>query len=400
MNLSINKTRNGNNNNNITNSLLLNNMVYSNKKQENGADPSKNIIEFTLDNKKSRNNNDTAFKKPSDFLAKTNIYVKKSIDSKNKQNERQSKNNKQFDIMRTQKLIYSNGNKNNHTTNPLSFSVKKEVPPRLNSTSNQVKQNPLAGLTAGHSNGNLSAGKKVVYVEKKEINLQKSGNTSKSNITSQNETSLTKSIITQSKQSTIKSSSLAQEKSFKAQGIDMYKYISSLLQKKISNNSGQHKETGKSPVKRNNKQTSNSLNNKFNSFYVNRGSNPKKNQQISFEVNLNSNQKKLNDDLSSNKKSRNTANTLGKHNSDKTPSIKSISFYIQNKRHAAAKASRSFVKPSKDDKSLVKSTSKQIEKLLVENSFLKQSANPLRNSKVSNPASQHSNGKDCIVTSK
>jgi hypothetical protein len=152
----------------------------------------------------------------------------------------------------------------------------------------------------------------------------------------------------------------------------------------------------KSPFKKESKPNSASAQ-KINSFYINKGSNGKKNQHISFEVNINSKQKKLNEALAVNNKSRNNASSLGKHNSDKTPSIKSISFYIQNKRQAA-KAEMSFIKPS--EKSLVKSSSKKREKVVVENSFLKQSGNPLRNSKASNPQSQNSNGKDRIPNSK
>jgi hypothetical protein len=121
---------------------------------------------------------------------------------------------------------------------------------------------------------------------------------------------------------------------------------------------------------------------------------------------MNSNQKKLNDILPAGKKSRNNANSLGKHNSDKTPSIKSISFYIQNKRQAAvaaaaAKAGDSNeIKSIIEEKTIVKSNSKKKEKTVVENSFLKKIGNPLRNSKVSNPHYSHMNGKDPLITSK
>ena len=387
MNLSINKTRNANNNN----TLLLNNLVYS-KKMENGADPSKNLLEFTMDNKKSRNNNDNTFSKPNDLLAKTNIYIKKSIDTKPKVNNRDSKTIKNIDIMRTQKPITTNNNNNQS-----SISIKNIVAPRINSTTQKIK-NPLANLTGTNINPNLSGGKKVVYVEKKEINLHKSNNTSKSNITSQHETSLTKSIVSQSKHSTIKSASIAQDKSFKVQGIDMYKYISSLLQKKISTN---QKDMSKSPIKKLERTGGHKKNE---SVYVNRGTNGKKNQHISFEMNMNSNQKKLNDILPAGKKSRNNANSLGKHNSDKTPSIKSISFYIQNKRQAAvaaaAKAGESNeVKSMIEEKTMVKSNSRKKEKTVIENSFLKKIGNPLRNSKVSNPHYPHMNGKDPLITS-
>lgn len=386
MNLSINKTRNANNNN----TLFLNNLVYS-KKMENGADQTKNLFEFTMDNKKSRNNNDNTFNKQNDLLAKTNIYVKKSIDTKPKVNNRDTKTGKNLDLMRTQKPIASNNNQS-------SISIKNIVAPRINSTTQKIK-NPLANLTGTNINANLSGGKKIVYVEKKEINLHKSNNTSKSNITSQHETSLTKSLVSQSKNSTIKSASIAQEKSFKVQGIDMYKYISSLLQKKIVTN---QKEISKSPLKKLERMSGHKKNE---SVYVSRATNGKKNQHISFEMNMNSNQKKLNDILPAGKKSRNNANSLGKHNSDKTPSIKSISFYIQNKRQAAAAAAAKAgdsneVKSILEEKTMVKSNSRKKEKPVIENSFLKKIGNPLRNSKVSNPHYSHLNGKDPLITSK
>ena len=167
-----------------------------------------------------------------------------------------------------------------------------------------------------------------------------------------------------------------------------------MLKKKKTNNP---KEKSKVPIKRH--EPTLPAHKKYDSVYVGRPSNGKKNQHISFEMNINSNQKKLNDIISSDKKSRNNPNSLAKHNSDKTPSIKSISFYIQNKRHAAVKNEKSQIKSIIEDKPVVKSNSKKKEKTIIENSFLKQTGNPLRNSKISYPQIHHINGKDSIITS-
>lgn len=384
MNLSLSRTRNVNNN-----TLFMNNLVYS-KKMENGAEhlEKNSIIEVTMDNKKSRNtNNNTVFNKPSDFIAKTNIYVKKSIDNKIIGNSRDKKS-KILNIMRTQKPIYSNNNES-------SISIKNLIAgPRILNYSTQIKQNLISKLTGSSVNG-----KKVIYVEKTEINLQKSDNTSKSNITSQNETSLTKSVnlITPSKQSTYKSSSTkALDKSFNSQGIDLYKYISSLLQNKISRHTQHSNSKAKSEVKKLIPPKNN-----FNSSFMGKGSNARKNQHISYEVNLNSNQRKPNDNLQSNeqkKKSRNISYNIKKHNTDKTPSVKSISYYIQNKRKKVLLEETSMVRNIKESSqnSIIKNTSNKKEKI-VENSFLKKSANPLTSS---NPPSQNSNnGNDRIIPS-
>ena len=389
MNLSLNRTRNPNNN-----LLFMNNMVYS-KKMENGAEQQEknSIIQISMDNKKSRNNTNTILNKTNDFIAKTNIYVKKSIENKTKTDFRDKKSNN-LNIMRSHKPIYNNNNDS-------SISIKNVVAvQKILNNSSQVKANLISKM----SSGSVRA-KKVVYVEKTEINLQKSNNTSKSNITSQNETSLIKNInfITPSKQTAFKSSSMKpQEKSFNVQGIDMYKYISSLLQKKITTHQEQLTFSSKGGLNNNaNFKKVTPAKNNFNSFFMSRGSNGRKNQHISYEVNLTSNQRKPSEHVMSNdakKKSRNTADYIANHNTDKTPSVKSISYYIQNKRKIALQEEKTMIKNIKDSSqnSIIKSSSNKKDKI-VENSFLKKSSNPLTSS---NPPSQNSNnGKHSVVTS-
>ena len=367
-------------------------MIYNKQVNniENGAENSEKIngLEQIKNNTKSRNN-DSVFKKPNDYIAKTNFYVKKTIDTKIKQNGNRDVKNNDFDLLRTQKPI----NINNNT----SLFIKKFNPPVLKNNSVKINKMYLKifnfRIKSSGVNSYVNNGKKVIYIEKTEINLQKSGNTSKSNLTSQNETSLTKNInnITQSKQSTIKSISTSakiHDKTFniKSKGIDLYRNIAISLEKKLNFNKDSLHSKVFSPIKAQNNFLP--VKNSFNSFYVPKDASYKKNKQISFEVNINNeNKKKISEVLSQNveskkkNKSRNSNISLGKNNSDKTPSVKSISFYMKKNKNQIV-LNEKIKKKLSDQNSIVKinsaKKSEKSEKIdkIPENSFLKLSANP------------------------
>lgn len=113
--------------------MIYNKQIVNNA--ENGAEnPEKtNGLELIKNNTKSRNT-DSVFKKPNDYIAKTNFYVKKTIDTKIKQNGIRDVKNNDFDLLRTQKPI--NMNNNNNT----SLFIKKFNPPITKNNSSKINK--------------------------------------------------------------------------------------------------------------------------------------------------------------------------------------------------------------------------------------------------------------------
>ena len=140
----MNRTRNNfqvNNNQNNATTLFLNNIVYNQLHQvENGGENASTRLTqqltMNLHNKKSRNNanSESALNKPDNFIAKTNIYVKKSIDEREKVENKQQAKDLLMKTQITQKPIVNN---NNHTRKK-DMSLKEKINTNNNKTTNST----------------------------------------------------------------------------------------------------------------------------------------------------------------------------------------------------------------------------------------------------------------------